>query len=148
MFKQYIDYATINRIECTFSLTKIEFPTERFLVLALCNGSSFINDMSVIVRFDFKTKLGNIMITCDMPSKAIIFNKAKEWIYNGKYHIDGIMNNTFDDEETNNFLIDDYFEDFGYDVVKYFDIINNADDETVYSQLNASLMRLSKIMNI
>ena len=77
LFKQYIDNATINQIECTFSLKKLEFPTERFLVLALCNGSSFINDMSVIVCLNFKTKLRNIMITCDMPSKAIIFNKLK-----------------------------------------------------------------------
>lgn len=44
--------------------------------------------------------------------------------------------------------MEDYFEDIGYSVIKYFDIINDGDDETVYSQLNVSLMKLMKKMNL
>ena len=35
------------------------------------------------------------------------------------------MKNRFDNE-SNSFMMDDYFEDPGYDSVTYFDIINNS----------------------
>lgn len=37
--------------------------------------------------------------------------------------------------------MDDYFPELSDTGIKYFDIINDGDDETVYSQLNASLMK-------
>ena len=69
LFKQYVKGTTMNKYEWTIELTKFEYTTERFLILALCNGSSFVNDASVIVCYDFKTMLG--MITCDMSNKSV-----------------------------------------------------------------------------
>ena len=144
--KQYVKGATINKTECAIILTKLEYTTERFLILALSNGGSLINDASVIVCYDFKSKVGNVMMTCDLPNKSFIINKAKGLVIDGINYINVEMVDFEDD--TGNLNIDDYFEDIGLSVIKYFDVINDGDDETVYSQLNASLMKLSKIMNL
>ena len=131
--KQYVKGATITKTECAIILTKLEYTTERFLILALSSGSSLINDASVIVCYDFKSKVGNVMMTCDLPNKSVIINKAKGLVIYGINYNNVEMVDIFEDD-TGNLNIDDYFEDIGLSVIEYFDVINDGDDETVLSQ--------------
>ena len=71
-------------------------------------------------------------LTCDACDVLYIDGSYADTNYNG---------NTFGG-------VDDVLAELSFKGVKYFDIINDGDDKTVLSQLNASLMKLSKIMNL
>lgn len=88
-----------------------------------------------------------MMLTCDALNKFLLDRKVIENINNGEINIEGEYERNLDNE-IDVFWMNDNFEFINYSNVNYFDIIHDGENKTFYSQLNASLMKLTKKMNI
>ena len=99
-----------------------------------------------VIVYDFKAMSGVIFYfsgktNYDYGIAKLTWDACDVLYINGSYADTHYNGNTFGG-------VDDVLAELSYIGIKYFAIINNADDETVLSQLNASLMKLSKIMNL
>ena len=95
--------------------------------------------------YDFKLMKGSLMMFSSPPRKYVkgtIHGK----IYNGRLNCDCVGVFKIEEDEGYFYFADDFYDEWSYS--KYFAIIHDSDDETVYSQLNAALLTCSNMMNL
>ena len=144
--RQYVVYHGLlyNYYYLGFVKNMNQYINERFMIMYY-NYRTYYNGSGYIVVYDFKASNGVFFVYADKEHYDFRFGRLRDGDNANEITCDYNQIEYID----NNFAeIDDTIENSGYEYVQYFDIINNADDETVYSQLNASLIKLSKIMNI
>ena len=146
--QQYLHYAAIYEDEFNLRFAKSDYTTERFLVTYFNMGHNSNNYAmgGYVVVYDFKSMKGILLL----------FSSTDKFDYR-LVEINGIidygvlvMHANYARLDSDYYFIqaDDPLEDTGYESFEYFKIINDGDDETVLSQLNASLMKLSRVMNL
>ena len=146
---QYIVYASVLDFECWFEFAKSndKYINERFMIMFMLMGSSDEDDMGgYVIVYDFKAMSGTFFYysgktNYDYRIAKLTGNAGNVLYISGSYADTHYNGHTFAG-------VDDPLAELSYIGIKYFDIINDGDDETVLSQLNASLMKLSKIMNL
>ena len=122
---EYIDYIIIN--DNYFSLYfNGRYKTERYMVMRFEPSPG-----GFIVMIDFKTYNGKLLIYSDSPYNSQ-YLEFKTTFKNDKTAIDDIEL----DGKNYTVNIDDDFYPNQMSNVKYCAIINNGDDETMYSQVS------------
>ena len=153
LVKQYLYYLLIySHGEFQLYFKSSNYPNERFMILYYNQGYCYnrTDEGGFVVIYDFKSTKGKLFYYCEdakFEYRLVDINGA---ISNSALGVSLVLSGEFDefDGDENFVMSDDPIEDIGYGYYQYFDIINDGDDETVLSQLNASLMKLSKIMNL
>lgn len=137
---QNVVYGGVFVENCWFDFAKSNDKNinERFMIMHTIFGGDNDDRGGYVIVYDFKAMSGTffyysakvnynyriVKLTCAVNGTLYINASYADTHFN--YHFAGM---------------DDYFAELSDTGIKYFDIINDGDDETVLSQLNASLMK-------
>ena len=124
----------------------VEYTNERFVV-GLYHEEKYQNAGFTFV-YDFKLMKGSLMMFSAPPRKYVKGTIHEDKNAEGRFMLEANDYGSIDGEGYIHFTDD--FDDRGNEWAnfKYFAIINDSDDETVYSQLNAALLTCSNKMNL
>ena len=126
---KYIDYILLSDTHFILDF-KGKYTTERYMVMRLEPTAG-----GWIVVIDFKTHDGKLLIYSDSPYTSQYCEFTGHNV-DGRFTISVELNNKHYTEYIDDNLSPDYV---GF--VKYCAIVNNGDDETMYSQLCGALMK-------
>ena len=109
-------------------------------------GSSDEDDMGgYVIVYDFKAMSGTFFYYSGKTNYDYRIAKLTGESYD-VLHIGGSYDEARYDDGFGH--VEDPLAELANIDIKYFDIINDGDDETVYAQLNAAILTCSKIMNL
>ena len=146
--KQYLSYLFMSEERFELVMKPNKYTTERYMIIFENGGQS-----GFVVIYDFKLMKGHLIMFDDNSKFEYRITEItgaydSDWLVvdGNSLVLIGVYDEKFSDDY--HYFQDDPIEDTGYEFYEYFDIINDGDDETVLSQLNASLMKLSRVMHL
>ena len=124
-----------------------DYSNERYLVVYWNNGRLNKNhtEEGFLIIYDFVSMKGHLCLFTSNRDFDYLLYDFTATINNNQIDMCVRLDNNLNGRDM--LTCDDDFADLSFNGIEFFDIIHKSDEETEAAQLNASLMKLSHIIN-